>query len=131
MIIDLKESFINIGINENSRMFNPFGDDDGTTSYSGASGCISPNNQEPLWQTELRSPADGGDYSNMTERNIGDGLATPDDIEPRKNYLQSDSDEEDTSEQYQVWKNVNAVFAGSIISLLFSSVLVSRLIYVS
>ena len=77
---------------------------------------ISPNNQEPLWQTELRSPADGGDYSNMTERNIGDGLATPDDIEPRKNYLQSDSDEEeeeDTSEQYQVWKNVNAVFAGN------------------
>lgn len=98
-------------------MFNPFGDDDGTT-YSGASGCISPNTNnnpacEPLWQTELRSPADGGDYSNMTERNLGDGLATPDDIEPRKNYLQSDSDEEEEeSEQYQVWKNVNAVFAG-------------------
>ena len=49
----------------------------------------------------------------MTERNLGDGLATPDDIEPRKNYLQSDSDEEEEeSEQYQVWKNVNAVFAG-------------------
>ena len=49
----------------------------------------------------------------MTERNIGDGLATPDDIEPRKNYLDSESDEEDSNnEQYQVWKNVNAVFAG-------------------
>ena len=109
----IQESFINIGINENSRIFNPYGDDDGT-SYSGASGCISPNgNNEPIWQTELRSPADGGDYSNMTERNIGDGLATPDDIEPRKNYLDSESDEEDSNnEQYQVWKNVNAVFAG-------------------
>merc|ERR1712176_227277 len=30
-VVDEQESFINIGINENSRMFNPFGDDDGTT----------------------------------------------------------------------------------------------------
>ena len=97
-----QESFQNLGINENAReFFNPYGDED---YFS--------HQQDPVWETEIRSPADGGFNGTCPDRKSGDGLETPDDIEPRKNYFDSESDDDSGNEQYQVWKNVNNVFAG-------------------
>ena len=87
-----QESFQNLGLNENSReLFNPYGDED-HSSY----------NQNPVWETEIRSPADGNFTSSCPERKSGDGLETPDDIEPRKNYFDSESEDDSGNEQYQV-----------------------------
>ena len=98
----IQESFQNLGINENAReFFNPYGDED---YFS--------HQQDPVWETEIRSPADGGFNGTCPDRKSGDGLETPDDIEPRKNYFDSESDDDSGNEQYQVWKNVNNVFAG-------------------
>ena len=40
--------------------------------------------QDAVWETEVRSPADGDFSGSCIDRKSGDGLETPDDIEPKK-----------------------------------------------
>jgi len=66
------------------------------------------------WSDEIRSPADGNPGI-CPDRNAGDGLETPDDAEPKRNYFhESSSGSESDNDQYQVWRNVNNVFAVSL-----------------
>ena len=66
------------------------------------------------WSDEIRSPADGKPGI-CPDRNAGDGLETSDDAEPKRSFVyQSSSDSESETDQYQVWRNVNNVFAVSL-----------------